>query len=81
MTKLPTALRVSAGLAALACALVSHAASAQIAPVPQADTGAATLTDKPDAEASEEVVVTGTRIRRPDQISNSTLTTVNAQEI
>ncbi|WP_271299558.1 TonB-dependent receptor domain-containing protein [Sphingomonas sp. CV7422] len=81
MTKLPTALRVSAGLAALACALVSHAAFAQIAPVPQADTGTATLTDKPDAEASEEVVVTGTRIRRPDLISNSPLTTVNAQEL
>ncbi|WP_317915635.1 TonB-dependent receptor plug domain-containing protein, partial [Clostridioides difficile] len=81
MTKLPTALRMSVGLAAVAIALASGSAAAQVAPVPQPDTGTATLTDKPAADQAEEVVVTGTRIRRPDLISNSPLTTVNAQEL
>ena len=85
MTKLHIALRLSAGLWALAASMNAPAALAQIAPTaltpgphPQADTS---IAEKTEADSAEAVVITGTRIRRPELISNSPLTTVNAQEL
>ncbi len=59
--------RRSAALIALATGLV-------------AASGAAAQTAN-DAQAADDVVVTGTRIRRPDLTSNSPLTSVDAQEL
>ena len=88
MTKLLIALRLSAGLWALAASMNAPAALAQIAPTPQALTPQAptqqadtSIAEKTEADSAEAVVITGTRIRRPELISNSPLTTVNAQEL
>lgn len=77
MIKLHGALRRSAGFAAIAISLQTSAALAQTAPTPVASATA------PEADPNEgaDLVVTGTRIRRPDLASNSPLTTVNAQEL
>lgn len=77
MTKLHFLLRRSAGIAALTVALAAGAAGAQTNPaseVPGADVAG-------DNEASQEIVVTGTRIRRPELVSNSPLATVSTQEL
>ena len=79
MTKLHFGLRMSVGVAALAIAMNATAAGAQATTAAQTDGVAAA--EKAEADSAEEVVVTGTRIRRPDLISNSPLTTVNAQEL
>jgi outer membrane receptor protein involved in Fe transport len=61
--------------AALMASLLSTSAMAQLASTPSADAA-------PGAgEQDSEIVVTGTRIRRPDLQSNSPLTTVGSQEI
>ena len=64
--------RSSIAVAALATALLSSGAHAQIGP-----------TDQPAAgvDGNAEIVVTGTRIKRPDLVSNSPLTVVGASEI
>ncbi|WP_246847984.1 TonB-dependent receptor domain-containing protein [Sphingomonas beigongshangi] len=73
-------LRRSAALIALATGLMTtHAASAQTAAPPPDSADAA---DAQQAEkAPDEIIVTGTRIRRPELLSNSPLTTVSSQEL
>ena len=77
MVKLHSGLQQSAGLMALAMSFMPTGAFAQVVPSAQPNTAA----EKAEADAAEEVVVTGTRIRRPDLVSNSPTTTVNAQEL
>ena len=67
--------KFAASPAALVASLLSTSAIAQVATPPSAE---------PTADAGEQgsdIVVTGTRIRRPDLQSNSPLTTVGSQEI
>ena len=72
---------------AFVAALLSTSAHAQVTPGPaqSADNAAAPDTLDPTGAARDtgqsDIVVTGTRIRRPDLESNSPLTTVSSQEI
>jgi outer membrane receptor protein involved in Fe transport len=61
--------------AAFIVSLLSTSAMAQVSTTPAGDAPAAA------DEAGSDIVVTGTRIRRPDLQSNSPLTVVGAQEI
>ncbi len=72
MTFLVGKLRHRSSVGALVAMLLSSGAYAQVVPVPQ-----------PSAELSTDdaIVVTGTRIRRPDLASNSPITSVTDQEI
>ncbi|MEG3087205.1 TonB-dependent receptor domain-containing protein [Sphingomonas sp. PB4P5] len=70
------ATRRSAALAALLTGLLSTSAHAQVATAPAAPEQAAEA-----PQPGDEIVVTGTRIRRPDLSSNSPLTIVGEAEI
>jgi len=73
MRNVVTSVRCSAALGALAAGLVASAAGAQVT---------ATAAEQPSSDVSREtIVVTGTRIKRPDLASNSPLTVVSASEI
>lgn len=61
--------------AALVTSLLSTSAMAQVAPTPSEDPASGA------SEQASDIVVTGTRIRRPDLQSNSPLTIVGSQEI
>lgn len=74
MVRLQTVLKRSTGIAALAMAMSTGAAMAQTAPETRDEAAA------PSGDASD-IVVTGTRIRRPELVSNSPLTTVGTQEL
>jgi iron complex outermembrane recepter protein len=75
MHTIVTSARCSAALGALAAGLLSSAAVAQVTPAP-------TSAEQTSSDQNvETIVVTGTRIRRPDLASNSPLTVVNASEI
>ncbi|MEH3159762.1 MAG: TonB-dependent receptor plug domain-containing protein [Sphingomonas taxi] len=69
-----TVLKRSTGIAALAIAMSTGAAMAQTTPETR---------DEATAQSGDasDIVVTGTRIRRPELVSNSPLTTVGTQEL
>ncbi|MES3056243.1 TonB-dependent receptor [Sphingomonas faeni] len=72
MTFLVGKLRNRSSLGAMVAMLLSSSAYAQVVPVPQPSA---------EAGADDAIVVTGTRIRRPDLASNSPITSVTDQEI
>jgi outer membrane receptor protein involved in Fe transport len=65
--------KFAAASAALVTALLSTSALAQVAPTPPAEPAST-------SEPGDDILVTGTRIRRPDLQSNSPLTTVGREE-
>ena len=61
--------------------LLSSAAYAQTAPADAPVIGGADPTTRPTEESADAIVVTGTRIKRPDLESNSPITSVGSQEL
>jgi len=65
-------LRQRSSIGAMLAMLLSSGAYAQVLPAPQPGT---------ESTPDDAIVVTGTRIRRPDLASNSPITSVTDQEI
>ena len=77
MRNYTAATRRNAAIGALVTALLSSTTYAQVTPVPTA----ADASPNNTGDSSNEILVTGTRIKRPDLQSNSPLTTVSDQEV
>ena len=69
--------RRNAAIGALVTMLMSSATYAQVTPTPTATEAAPSST----SDSSSEILVTGTRIKRPNLESNSPITAVSSQEI